>query len=358
MKNKIINFSYQSLAYTIDFKQQLKGARYCKKGFLIKCTSSTACVAYADYSSEDLKSLKEELFLPKASLSFNFKRVQAQQSIKCLTQDLNCFKEQKNIFSKDFCINNHYLISDTYNFAFNQLNALWAKSYKSLKIKIPQDRKEIKRFFLELAKHSKQAFLLRLDFNAQFSKASLYLILDQISALLKDSCLKIEFLEDPLPYNTQDWLQLKDKYRHPLAIDLEWSAFVSQSSALSSSLSLSAPPLAFSVIVLKPAVQAVYSIVKDYHKANVKFVVTHYMDHSVGRIYALICLNQLLALYKKDLFLAAGLSGFIIKKDFINWDSYFKQDDSRLKIKNSICCLNDIFDSQALDWQDLNCEQV
>ncbi len=350
-----MHYKYQTSNYKINFKNSLRGVDYFKEGFLLKCKNTQNKVGFSDYSSLDIKTLKYSILDFK-----NSKSDQAKQSVKFSIQDLKFGEKKEKLFCDNFSINNHYLISDISNFSFSSLDNLWDKGYRSLKIKITEDADLLNSFFLNLIKNTKNNFLLRLDFNSSFDLKFLYSFLDNLVSILKNSSLNIEFLEDPLPYNYESWIQLYNRYKYPLAIDLEWNNFLLQNTSqntLQNNVQSSTAPinkdLAFSVIVLKPAVQDVDLVLKKYHNKNIKFVLTHYMDHGVGRFFSLLCLNNLISIYDKKIFLDAGLNSFPVIGDGVNLDKYFTNDSSLLKLKKSIYCVSEIFNHSILEWSDL-----
>lgn len=362
-----MDYKYQVSPYKISFKDSLKGKDYFKEGFLLKCKNANNLAGYSDYSSINIEVLKKSILAFKNSKAviedtshwgknyFNF--IQAKQSIKFSLQDLKFGEKKEKLFFDNFFVNNHYLISDISKFPFSSLDNLWFQGYRSLKIKIEEDLNLLEAFFLNLIKNTKNNFLLRLDFNSSISLKCLYSFLDNLTNILKNSSLKVEFLEDPLPYNYENWLQLYDKYQYPLAIDLEWNNFCLQESlSIDSNKNNGASvnkALVFSVIVLKPAIQDVDLILKKYYNQNVKFVLTHYMDHGVGRFFSLLSLNTLISTYGSQIFLDAGLNTFPVSGGGVNWNDYFTNDSSLLKLKKSIYCLSEIFNPTLLEWRDL-----
>ncbi|MBE8163230.1 MAG: hypothetical protein HAW63_04510 [Bdellovibrionaceae bacterium] len=363
-----MNYKYQISSYKIGYQEPLRGKLVCKEGFLLQCKSSDHLVGYSDYSHLNKEALKKSVL---ALQSLNTKKsstvgevckpslnsIQAMRSVKYAFQDMQYQKKKTALFSESFCVSNHYLIGDIGSFPFSNLNALWLQGYRSLKVKIIEDMNALEDFFLNLTKNTKHQFLLRLDFNANVNIKFVHTFLSKLSNILKNSSLQVEFLEDPLPYNYTDWVQLLDKYHYPLAIDLEWNTFCLQENAYEDggkNLNFKADKaLAFSVIVLKPAVQNVEQIVETYHTKNIKFVITHYMDHGVGRLFALLSLNTLIDKYSSQIFLDSGLNTFPTTGDGVFWKKYFSNNSSVLKIKKPIYCVSNIFNPSVLKWSDL-----
>jgi len=98
-------------------------------------------------------------------------------------------------------------------------------------------------------------YRLRLDFNGTLTPDAFIRFLDDLDPALRDA---IEFVEDPCPYDEATWRSLQQRVR--LALDrVEGSAA--------------------DVLVVKPAIQEV-------PKDDRELVVTSYMDHPVGQLFA------------------------------------------------------------------------
>jgi len=84
----------------------------------------------------------------------------------------------------------------------------------------------------------------------------------------------IEFLEDPMPYETSTWSSLSDRENVPLAIDWE--------------LPSSPPPWpGAQILVIKPSSQDAFPLALAAAHAGMELVVTHSMDHPLGQSVAL-----------------------------------------------------------------------
>jgi o-succinylbenzoate synthase len=101
---------------------------------------------------------------------------------------------------------------------------------------------------------------IRIDFNARLTAAQFA----RIAATLPHE--RIDFIEDPCPYEERTWNDLREKTGLRLAFDLPPTANRQ-------------PPTAYDVLVHKPALQT------DWPRHN-DVVVTSYMDHPVGQFGA------------------------------------------------------------------------
>ena len=98
-------------------------------------------------------------------------------------------------------------------------------------------------------------FRLRIDFNAMLTAAEF----EQIAKTLPRD--RIDFIEDPCPYDAATWRALRDRTGQRLALDRQFADD------------------GVDVLVVKPAIQEVPQTTKE-------IVVTSYMDHPVGQLGA------------------------------------------------------------------------
>jgi len=95
-----------------------------------------------------------------------------------------------------------------------------------------------------------------------------------LNKLTPDIRAKIEFLEDPMPYETSSWLGLSEREKVLLAIDWEFPS--------------SPPPWpGAEVLVIKPASQDAFPLALAAAHDGMELVVTHSMDHPLGQSVAL-----------------------------------------------------------------------
>jgi len=114
-------------------------------------------------------------------------------------------------------------------------------------------------------------FRWRLDANALFTRESLGAWLAQLDPRLR---ARIEFLEDPCPYDQSDWMDILTHEKIPLALDWQLPA--------------TPPPWPGAhIVVVKPAVQDAFSLALAAAQTGLDVVVTHSMDHPIGRAVAL-----------------------------------------------------------------------
>jgi O-succinylbenzoate synthase len=111
----------------------------------------------------------------------------------------------------------------------------------------------------------------RLDANGLFTARDFR---EWIRLLNDDVRRAIEFIEDPCPYDPEAWANLSEETG--LALALDWQ------------LPDSPPPWpGNSVLVLKPSAQEVFPLASAAAAAGLKIVVTHSLDHPLGRAIAM-----------------------------------------------------------------------
>lgn len=102
---------------------------------------------------------------------------------------------------------------------------------------------------------------LRIDFNATLSPAEFVRVARKLPAE------RVDFIEDPCPWDVATWRHLREATRLRLALDLAAGAAFPASDA-------------WDVLVYKPAVGA------PWPGSDREVVVTSYMDHPVGQLFA------------------------------------------------------------------------
>lgn len=233
-----------------------------KAGALLKLEEGEYC-GYADLHPlkefGDL-SLEEHLqSLKTGSLSFL-----AQRSLEFARKDLQARKEKLSLFENRM-LKNNFIITDLLSFDPSQLSQ--NLEFQSVKIKIGRSwEKEAE----ALNRLQAFPFRMRLDANSSFTEKTFY---DFLISLDEDLLKKIEYVEDPTPYDMISWKEFQKQV--PIAIDFEIE-----------NASKSFEDAGFSVVVLKPARQNVEELVDKSLTAGLKMTFTSSMDHLVGIAHA------------------------------------------------------------------------
>lgn len=120
----------------------------------------------------------------------------------------------------------------------------------------------------------------RLDANSLFNFKDILQFWKSLSSVCRQ---KIEFIEDPCPYEKNNWNHLEEEGL-PLAIDFEISHWSPNGPLEASDTPTSSNKMIF---VLKPAIQKTEDWKSFFkHKTN-HFLFTSYLDHPVGLLHAL-----------------------------------------------------------------------
>lgn len=174
-------------------------------------------------------------------------------------------------------VKNHFLISDYSRTSDQEIYQAKAQGFTTFKIKLSENVEEeakwVDRFIRTFT------VPVRLDFNC---KLSFPLVERFFEILSQGSRARVEFLEDPLPWNLQAWQDASKIF--PLAAD-----------GVLSQIDLKAIDyeLPFKFIILKPARMDVARVTSLVDRFGVKMVVTHSMDHPVGEMHALLVAYEL-----------------------------------------------------------------
>ena len=132
---------------------------------------------------------------------------------------------------------------------------------------------------------------LRLDANASYSFNEFVSLWSFISPSIKK---QIEFIEDPIPYDSITWGALANKYAVPLAFDFYSSSMIGEH---------------YNVRIIKPAVQHYQSLAEEEIARGRMIVVTSTMDHPLG-VSAAAWVSGILAAKYPQQVLTGGYSSF------------------------------------------------
>lgn len=189
-----------------------------------------------------------------------------QRSLYFARLDAEARHQGINLFAGLNIPESHYLIPDLKTCQFEHIEAALKDGYRCFKVKLG-------RRLADEAKQLKQLFSLtdrvRLDFNMSLDRMQLQTFLDSV----KEDLNKIEFIEDPFPFDLVAWKEVQEAYRISLASDLNCS---DANGHLESA----------KVLVFKPAIQDVVV------GGTQKVVITSYLDHPFGQLCAAYCAAQ------------------------------------------------------------------
>lgn len=108
---------------------------------------------------------------------------------------------------------------------------------------------------------------LRLDFNGVSSFSAIDEMLSQIGESLQE---RIDFIEDPYPFDNISWNVLRDRYAMKFGVDRGLSQVDGE----------------FDISVVKPAINDTDRICNQAQLSGRSVVVTSYMDHPLGQCFA------------------------------------------------------------------------
>ncbi len=165
-------------------------------------------------------------------------------------------------------VGSHALFTDWTCAPRAAFEACSAEGFRAAKLKIGRDPVAEAAALNEL---SGIALRWRLDANALFTLRDFR---EWIGLLNDDVRQAIEFVEDPCPYDADSWADLAEETG--LAFALDWQL-----------PELPPPWPGTSVLVLKPSAQEVFPLAHAAAAAGLKVVVTHSLDHPLGRAIAM-----------------------------------------------------------------------
>ncbi|MEM6910916.1 MAG: enolase C-terminal domain-like protein [Verrucomicrobiota bacterium] len=143
----------------------------------------------------------------------------------------------------------------------------WAQGFSRFKVKARPDQQQLDLALAGISRLPPEA-RIRFDFNEEGNVHFLTLWLSRLS---REQKARIEFLEDPFPYeDPRDWREFHGRMRIPLALDQHLRDAVRGESQVG---------------VIKPAVENPPKILAQHPQIQ-DWVVTSYMDHPVGQAYA------------------------------------------------------------------------
>ena len=146
---------------------------------------------------------------------------------------------------------------------------LQESGFDRIKIKMGRNLVHEKELLEKIAARS--SLKLRLDFNGKLSASLFGEFLSTLSPTLTDA---IDFFEDPIPWNLEQWRAVVDQYKCRLALDRKPPQFVDH------------PQCPFDVWVVKPASEDPAPFAERAALNIQRVVVTSSMDHPVGQLFA------------------------------------------------------------------------
>jgi O-succinylbenzoate synthase len=244
-----------------------RAAAAARRGALLKLDFDDGATGYSDLHpwiefgqaplGDQLASLRSDQPAPLARLALRHARTDAAARRAGLS-----------LFTGLPEIRSHALFTNWTNAPRGAFSQCVAEGYTAIKLKVGRDPARESAALNALAG---LPLRWRLDANAAFTVDSLT---DWLAELWPSVRANIEFIEDPCAYDPDIWATLAAREKIPLALDWE--------------LPTTPPPWpGAQVVVLKPAAQDAFTLGLAAAQAGRKIVVTHSMDHPLGRATAL-----------------------------------------------------------------------
>ena len=270
-----IDFSeYELFPFSLLSSKTSSGAR---KGALLRIQFDSDRVGYSDCHpwpelgdlplSAQLNELREERLTPLTQRSLEHARVDAEA--RRVNQSLFVTNRLRK---QPFHLKNHSLISNLLSLDETKIREKAQAGYSHLKIKVGISP-HLEAVCLRKLEPCLSDFNLkvRLDFNSSLTERDFDSFLSDLGSCRR----RINFIEDPVPFDGKVWKSLQEKWEIPLALDRTENMeleFVE--------------PQAFSFLIHKPAIQDPHWIVSCSQKLKVPVVVTSYLDHPLGQMCA------------------------------------------------------------------------
>lgn len=188
-----------------------------------------------------------------------------QVSLEKARRDLQARQRHESLYFEESVLSN-VLLSNVSNITSEQLKIWSDNQVTHVKIKIGADLiQEAER----LNTYDWSRFYLRLDMNSLFQESDVLAFLNRLNASVRG---RIEYIEDPCPWDLSVWRRLQMMI--PLALDQ------------SVTLENCGHESAFSFLVLKPARMTLNHMEDILTRSRAKIVITSSMDHQVGILHA------------------------------------------------------------------------
>lgn len=209
--------------------------------------------------ADQLAMLQSGLFTALSRNSFVFTRVDARARY-----------EGKSLWEGLQIPESHALVSDPSILLSDlAIDAILTQGFKRIKIKLRRDAKSEAQFVHALAKELSGKALLRLDFNSCLSSEAWTEFCQELSP---QALKAIDFIEDPIEWTAAQGFGTPPK---PISLAVDREAD-----------SVERSELCPEVLVIKPAIAQVSSILDKAKLWKKRIVFTSYLDHPLGQLWA------------------------------------------------------------------------
>jgi O-succinylbenzoate synthase len=191
-----------------------------------------------------------------------------KRSLTLARRDAEARTQGKSLFSGRNPPPSHVLAGDALNVSEADLDHWRNEGFWRVKLKAGKNPvSEAAHLRMLSSAASKREMKIRIDFNESLSLNEAMSVFDGICANSGES--GVDFIEDPVPFSSDDWSALKERF--PLRLALDRGATRSQDG-----------PRAFDVVVLKPAIQDPSPWIERARSQGFGLVITSYLDHALG----------------------------------------------------------------------------
>lgn len=185
---------------------------------------------------------------------------------------------QRSAFEGHVIPKSHFTITDLSQLSFSFLSEKATDGFSTLKLKVGRDLNQEVRTLRQMASELMN-FRLRLDFNSSSSVDSYLGFLESLGPQL---CERIEFVEDPLPWNLHRWSEAsRSGQRHRVSMALDRVELEALELCPQAGLSESVQWL-----IIKPALQNPDRALALVKSVGLRVCVTSYLDHPFGQMTA------------------------------------------------------------------------
>jgi O-succinylbenzoate synthase len=234
-------------------------------GALLRVEGASYQVGYADcFAWPELGDLPLDQQL--SSLRDNVLTPLTARALENAELDGQARTERRSLWAGLRVPESHYLVLDYQLLQETELQDLWERGFRALKLKLDrsllQDSRDLQRFF----EMCDSQWSIRIDANQIFTAREA----TDLSTLFTE----VEFWEDPCPYTSVEWSSLQTQVTLALdrvPIGQDWQNLYT------------AQAPGFAVFIHKPALQETRQIAAAQRRP---VVVTSYLDHPVGQCFA------------------------------------------------------------------------
>jgi O-succinylbenzoate synthase len=192
------------------------------------------------------------------------------QSLTFAQQDARARSRGASLFAGLNIPLSHYLVSDPDELNEKQLEQIAQEGFTRVKVKVGRHlRQEMESVFSSKPVLERLNLRLRLDFNCSLIAKELDEFVQKASQISQ----LLDWIEDPVPFDSHVWKTLRAKSGFRLAIDRDSGQHDKLKSAAD-------------VLVLKPAVQSIEAVLDRASENGLGLCITSYMDHPVGQAFA------------------------------------------------------------------------